>query len=95
MRWSVAPVAFRAQVLNPVSDLYVSVLKGPKPVATATVLNLSQAPPPLLHSFSLSSQNSETKQTLSLNKARRDNVLFRSEGHSGHISPSSLSLIRE
>lgn len=91
-----APVAFRAQVLNPVSDLYVSVLKGPKPVATATVLNLSQAPPPpLLHSLSLSSQNSETKQTLSLNKARRDNVLFRSEGHSGHISPSSLSLIRE
>lgn len=45
MGWSIALVVFRAQVLNPVSYLYVSVLKGPKLVTTATVLNLSQTPP--------------------------------------------------
>lgn len=45
MLWSMAPVVFCAQVLNPVSDLYVSVPKGPKLVAMATVLNLPQKPP--------------------------------------------------
>jgi len=38
---------FCAQYLSPDPDLYVSVLKGPKLVATATMLNLSRTPRPL------------------------------------------------
>lgn len=87
-------VVFCAQDLSPDPDLYVSVLKGPKLVATATVLNLSRTPQsPSTRSQPPLSELCETKQTLSLNKARRDSVLFRSAGHSGHISPSSLSLV--